>query len=299
MKKFLISAKKQLFPRRRVRVGRWEILSTPNHPLNEYQIAFPFYDQFLPILCSHLGGTAIDIGANIGDSTAAILATSSHLRIVAVEPDDAFYAILKHNCERIDIDRRVELVKAFVSSTKRHFVVCKSSFKSTGHVSNVASEKATSPTLSFAELIIRTGAKDISIIKSDTDGFDWDVLASIGEYLKIAKPQLPLIFFEMQTYLQELGFNDEDRPNRIRLYLDSISDLFALGYEEFLLLDNFGVPILRGHDVSLVEQVERYLESSQTLGKRVPAFYIDIALFCRHHTEVIEKSLAELRQATK
>ena len=283
-----------------MRVGKWEILSTPNHPLNEYQIAFPFYDQFLPILCSHLDGTAIDINGNIGDSTAAILATNSHLRIVAVEPNDAFFGILKHNCERIDIDRRVELVKAFVSSTNQQFVVSKSLSKATGHVSNVASEKTTSPTLSFAELILRTGAKDISIIKSDTDGFDRHVLASIGEYLKLAKPQLPLIFFEMQTYLQELGFNDEERPSRLRRYLDSISNLFSLGYEEFfLLLDNFGVPILRGHDVALVEQVERYLESSQTSGKRVPAFYIDIALFCRHHTEVIDKSLAELRQATK
>jgi FkbM family methyltransferase len=278
-----------------VRVGKWRLNSTLNHPLTKSQATHPFYDKFLPILCSQLAGTAIDIGANIGDSTAAILDSNSEMRILAVEPDDAFFSILKMNCDQIDVSRRVTLVKAFIAKCDQHFKVLKNSSGSTGHIEQVSAKEAAAPTLTYAQLLKNVIFQDISIVKSDTDGFDSDVLTSMADYIEQTPDHLPIIFFEMQTYLEERGFGDSDRPSRQQSYLDAISRLFQLGYNEFILFDNFGVPVVRHRDIQIINQLEEYLSVSQLSGKRIPANFFDVVLFCDRDCNAIEQAISLLK----
>src|SRR5215203_6027449 len=73
--------------------GDVEIDLPGNHPLPRYQRDYPLYDRFLPMLVSRLPDTAqiIDVGANCGDTVAAMYAANPRLRYLAIEPDPAFF----------------------------------------------------------------------------------------------------------------------------------------------------------------------------------------------------------------
>ena len=81
-----------------------------SHELPFYQHDHPRYDRQLGAIAAELGGPVVDIGANVGDTAAAIRAESD-VPILCVEGDPAFFALLERNARAIG---GVELERAFV-----------------------------------------------------------------------------------------------------------------------------------------------------------------------------------------
>jgi len=282
-------------PSRQVRIGKYTIETTPNHPLPEYLRRFPLYDQFIPRLCRSLHGTVIDIGANIGDTMAAILGSNPELQVICVEPDDQFFAILQRNRGAIDHQNRVRTFKAFVTRSGGNYTIVKNERHSTGHLQQVSKAEAAARSVTVGELLAEFAVTSPVLIKSDTDGFDAPILASIAEHAQGHTACRPILFFEMQTYLQEQGFADPGRSARQADYLQAIDQLSELGYRHFAALDNFGTPMLCGTDFNVLRCLQEYISCSQLRNRHSPIFFLDVVLFQDQHLPVVSDTLMSLQ----
>ena len=83
-------------PTVRYRVGAVELELPLSHELPFYQHDHPRYDRQLGAIAAELGGPVVDIGANVGDTAAAIRAESD-VPILCVEGDPRFFALLERN----------------------------------------------------------------------------------------------------------------------------------------------------------------------------------------------------------
>ena len=81
----------------------------------------------------------------------------------------------------------------------------------------------------------------IDIIKSDTDGYDINVLKSGFETIKNDKP---ILFFE---YLNI-------KSTQLEEYINFISELKLFGYKKFIILDNYGEIILQNNNIKEIKQ---------------------------------------------
>ena len=77
------------------RVGNSTIVIPPDHRLRVCQNAYKQYDRFPPHLAKYLedGSVVIDVGANVGDTVAAMVSSNDRLRYVCDEADDVFLII--------------------------------------------------------------------------------------------------------------------------------------------------------------------------------------------------------------
>jgi FkbM family methyltransferase len=277
-----------------VQIGKYIIETTPNHPLPGYLGKFPLYDQFVPSMCAHIEGTVIDIGANIGDSMTAIISENPELIVVCVEPDDEFSNVLERNILRICAERRVRCVQAFVSSQRGNFSIEKNNTGSTGNMVLDGTENFQAKTLTFTQLLSEMSIHSPSLVKIDTDGFDGSILHSIADHITQHGNCSPIIFFEMQTYLQNIGFNDPTRETRLSEYITAIKRLIQLGYNSYVAFDNFGAPIIKHTDFRLLETLEDYIRTCQLCNNNSPIFFMDIAIYQTKHETIIDESLKTL-----
>ena len=77
------------------------------------------------------------------------------------------------------------------------------------------------------KIIFENNINKIDLIKVDTDGFDISVLES---GLQTIKKNKPFLFFEY------LNIN----PDQLDVYLEFISKIKIIGYNNFIILDNYG-----------------------------------------------------------
>lgn len=65
--------------------------------LPKYKQAYPNYNRFLPHLAKHLKDSdfVVDIGANVGDTLAAMYRANDSLRFICTELNDVFYTYQK------------------------------------------------------------------------------------------------------------------------------------------------------------------------------------------------------------
>ncbi len=281
-------------PSRTVQIGRFKIVTTSNHPLRKYLARFPLYDQFVPNLCKFIEGTVVDIGANIGDTMAAILSSNPSLKVICAEPDETFFDILESNRNAIDARGMVKTFKVFISNQPESYTIVKNEQNSTGQVKLIETESATAKTLSFSDLLAAAGCARPALIKSDTDGFDASILASIADHIERDSVCRPILFFEMQTYLQDVGFRDQGRAERQEEFFAVMKRLSTLGYHYFLVLDNFGTPLLRHSDQELIRDIEFYISNSQVLNNVPTIHFTDVVLFQETQAAAIDGALNQL-----
>lgn len=283
--KRLKSVANRLFHRDRTyEIGAAKLRLPSDHGLPRYQARFPTYDAFLPILACHLpkASMVVDVGANVGDTIAGMAAVNSNLVFVAVEPSDDFLPYLAINLEELrkvygSLD--VEIVKAFVSNNlaiggmegkagTRRAIVGDTSISSA--IENIMLDG----------LANRFSEQAISLVKVDTDGFDWSVIAS-GRQLFATRQ--PLLFFET-----ELGSAFEHFAN----YVEEIRFLGeGCGYR-FTLFDNFGVPVVHDVDAPVATQLLGYLVSSQATNRKA-IFYFDILAAPQSQAAIVQAALGD------
>ena len=253
--------------------GDFTITLPADHWLPLYQRQHRLYDRFLPVLCQSFsrGEWIIDVGANCGDTVAAILSANRTASCLCIEGDDTFFRSLTHNIESFASAcpaARVIPIEALVGTGALHGDL--QGAHGTSTLKESAATDGKTQWLSLERIVhqlpqtapLREGlshSEIIRLIKSDVDGFDYDVLASAGDLLDA--PGL-LLYFECQCA-------DTDQ---LRGYLRTFELLMARGFCNFSLFDNFGNYMA---EVSTLRQLEVMLDYvwAQTRGLSTRTIY--------------------------
>jgi FkbM family methyltransferase len=259
------------------RYDKFSILLPSNHLLPTYQRLYPNYDRFLPHLAKYISpsDTIVDVGANVGDTLAGMIAQNSRASYVCIEPDTSFFRFLEKNIERMK-DRldglKIEAIQALVGKSISN--VSLTGQGGTKHAVVCTEQGIKSRPLD--EIILST--LKIRLLKSDVDGFDYDVIDSS---MAAIKKYSPIIFFECQL-------DNIDQKNR---YTETLQSLEAAGYCDWTIFDNFGEVVLRTSAISVVIQLMNYIWQ-QNIGMATRTiFYFDILSVQKLDTTLIDNVL--------
>jgi FkbM family methyltransferase len=259
----------------------FSILLPADHMLPTYQRDHPKYDRFLPHLAKYIvaADTVIDIGANVGDTLAGMAEENSTLSYVCIEPDDAFFELLVQNISRIKRVKKglnVRAVKSLVG--KAVSGVNLEGRAGTRHAVISGEGKIRSQPLD--ELLADTPHSAIRILKTDVDGFDYDVLDSS---LAVIRRDKPLIYFECQF----------DYDYQRAGYERTLSALEAEGYRDWTVFDNFGELVMRVRGTDPVIQLMNYVWR-QNAGKSARTIhYYDVLAAPSGDAALVDRVLAE------
>src|SRR5438105_6823824 len=101
------------------RIGRYEIEIPPNFAMPNYQKSMKLFDRFLPVLAKHINSNQliIDVGANIGDTTIAMMQRCEN-PFLCIEPSDVFFPYLETNLKKLSASdvSRVTTMKSLVGT---------------------------------------------------------------------------------------------------------------------------------------------------------------------------------------
>jgi FkbM family methyltransferase len=201
-------------PTTRLRIGEIELELPISHELPFYLQDHPLYDRAVGRIARVLGGPVVDIGANVGDTAAAVRA-EANVPILCVEGDARFFAFLLRNAARLG---DVELEHAFVDAPARGRVEWGAGTARVVGGSEELPSKSLPDVLAGHPRFARP-----ALIKLDTDGMDVEILLANSELLERLRP---VLFFEYDPHLGA-------RP----LVFERLTEI---GYDRMLVYENTG-----------------------------------------------------------
>ena len=247
-----------------IRVAGARLLAPLSHELPFYQLSFGHYDTVLPRLATHLHKTrgaalaVVDVGANIGDSAAALLALPE-TTVLAIEGGERFFRLLAANGAQWA--GRLTPVHCLLGERTEVIAATIDDHRGTGRV-RTSGEKVAVRTL--AALIDEHPAfRNAGLVKIDTDGFDIAILRGAAPWLAAVQP---VLLFEYDPH-----FWHPITPDGDRLFLE----LADLGYGPLLAYDNFGWLAWSG----TAGDERRIEELGAWLSGRASSVYVDICVF--------------------
>lgn len=253
-----------------------------DHLLPTYQKEHHLYDRFLPHLSKYIEAksTVIDIGANCGDTLASMYDANQNLTYICVEADEGFFDLLKRNVLRIkafDENASIHTVKALVGKN-----ITNVSLEGSGGTKKaiVGDSRNTLLSQSIDDIVSLTKTTNIRLLKTDVDGFDYDVIDSAESILN---SDLPIIFFECEFdhLFQKTG------------YEQTIANLQSKGYENWVIFDNFGEVVLRTNDTRNINQLLEYVWRQNTKGATRTIHYYDVLATTKKDSALIDKVIED------
>jgi FkbM family methyltransferase len=262
-----------------------------DHLLPVYCRVHRLYDRFLPVLCESFSHDdwIIDIGANCGDTLAAILSRNRHASCVCVEGDSVFFGFLTRNIAALQPLRpsaRIIALEALVgtgalSGTLQgtHGTKALKTDRPAG-----AAPVGSVPWLSIEKIVLQLpAAAAVRLIKSDVDGYDYDVLNSAGSLLA---DERVLLYFEClcETGPQREGF------------LALFHRLVASGFYHFAVFDNFGNHMLNTEHIgTLADLIDYQLTQNQRNATRT-IYYFDVLAWKISSHQLVSAALERYQQ---
>lgn len=176
------------------RVGPFLVLLPRSHRLPEYRRAFPLYDTAITRLATlvhakYPSSSVVDVGANVGD-TAAAIRSGSPAPLLCVEGADEFFPILEHNARRLGA--AVFLDRALVGATDS---IVAGAITSGGGTARIDPSAGGRIRLEPLEQILARH-RDLpapGLVKIDTDGFDCPIVEGSMDLWRAGNP---ILFFE-------------------------------------------------------------------------------------------------------
>jgi len=259
----------------------YSIALPAEHMLQAYQERHPRYDKFLPLLAKHIeaGSTVIDVGANCGDTLAAMVEQNSRLKYVCVEPDNYFFEYLTGNISRIkqavpELD--VDVVKSLVGRS-----VTNVSLEGSGGTRHAVVGSGANNCRSLDDILLTLSCPPVRLLKSDVDGFDYDVIDSAEMLLT---KHHPLVFFECQheTDSQKAG------------YEKTLRWMNETGYVDWTVFDNFGELVLRTRDIDQLLQLMQYVWRQNASAATRTIYYFDVLAVVATDSMFVDRVLAAM-----
>jgi len=227
----------------------------------------PLYETEIGRLASHLSKTdgellMIDIGANIGDTIAA-LPPLGRAKFLCVEGSERYFGLLRKNYES---DPRTVLLFALLTDVPAQANGARlKETEGTAHVDMIEGSAAAAPWLTLDEIVGKYPAfANANFVKVDVDGYDLRTLRGATTFLERAKPCLHI----------EVG------PQLWREYggcevSDGLAFLSKFGYKDVLVYDNLGYFITRD-----TTQNPKFIGVLADYAMRHPPwFYINLIAF--------------------
>lgn len=203
-----------------------------SHRLPDYAGLAPDYGQNLIRLAELIAVdeaplTVLDVGANVGDSTLQILRTVD-ARVLCVEADGFFVDFLKRN---VGDDKRVTIEAKLLSAARDSVAMAPVRVGGTTRFEPGTSD-VTAPTVTTEALRDQHAEfTDLRLAKSDTDGYDVELIPAIARTWAHSRP---VLFLEYDHALSRLAGNDP---------LALWPELAELGYTRVAAWDNSGQPV--------------------------------------------------------
>ncbi|HEY9615487.1 MAG TPA: FkbM family methyltransferase [Microcoleaceae cyanobacterium] len=266
-------------------IGQYTILLPPDHPLDRYQENWRRYDTALgyiaqTIFQKYVDSTAIDIGANIGDS-AALIRSFADISVLCIEGNPEFLEYLEHNAATIG---RIEIATCFVGQDGE--VVDLEQLVSERGTASITTLPTVEQPLWFVEMHSLNSIlqrypqfQATKLLKIDTDGFDFSILQASVEILSTLQP---ILYFEY-----DISFNPQGESEA----LAAIQSLLAIGYRHFIVYDNFGnyVISLSGDIIPAFRDLNTCLLSNRRKSGTPTIYYLDICAFTTQDTDLFEQ----------
>lgn len=266
--------------------GKFDIKLPADHKLPDYQESHPLYDRFLPMLAKALPpeSVVIDVGANVGDTYASMISENKTLQFHCFEPDHKFHSLLVENmnfvADAIHKEKNVDTAhREFVGSEKSS----QGTLVSRDGSAHIEVNSSSDGTINYLRLddYIKSKIKPINstiLIKSDVDGFDYDVINSLGH---LTEEKGMLLFFECQatTELQ------------LKRYKSLVEQLDSSKYA-FTSFDNFGNPInLNCNSKEIFDLLDYVWRQNINLATRT-IWYIDVLAYRRDEKPYVDRALS-------
>lgn len=269
-------------PTRKYTIGRFQITLNRTHLLPAYQANNRLYDRFLPVLCRYLNNNCawiIDVGANIGDTTIAII-QNCHNPILAIEGHRRFYRLLMQNVKDLPEGKeRIKTANAVVGTGKfSGELACSGTTASRSHGDSLSSS------VSLDDVLRNEGQEmdSVVLLKVDTDGYDADVILSAQGLLRRQKP---ILFWEN-------AFSSKQQ-------LEGLDQLYValenLGYCHLWPFDNFGNPVLEECSFKAIRELNKYIFAQNFQGATRTFYYIDILATTDRDVEIARAAINSYR----
>lgn len=200
-----------------------------SHPLPAFLVKYPQYDAALSRIASHLRQqygslTSIDVGANIGDTLAALNPEPGD-RALAVEPFPAYRTFLETNAVRLPANVTI-VGKACVERTD-HAQVQIQGKNGTGVM--IDDQGGSIETTTLDELVKEhPELEETRLLKIDVDGHDFSVLRGGMKFIARVKP---VIFMESDV------FGNVNYVDEVQNLCESLAEL---GYRHLVVYDHQG-----------------------------------------------------------
>lgn len=243
-------------------VGGIPLVLPYHHKLPEYQRKFRLYDRKLGLIAQtvraiHPDAIGIDIGANVGDSAAAIRGACD-MPLLCIEADPVYYGYLSRNAERIG---GVTCVRSLVGLESRSVSARIDRRDGTGVLVDAS---GTVMMHALPDIVRSSGTNTTSVgfIKSDTDGFDFDVVVGSEPILRQVRPTLYFEYQVVDTKSSEAS-------------LEAVGLLASIGYR-FIVFDNYGhtMRVIQESPHGAFSELNGYVLSGATYGGGIP--YLDV-----------------------
>jgi FkbM family methyltransferase len=256
-------------------VGRHTILLPKGSQLKNFQRYYRRYDFALgpiaaTIAAKYSNFSAIDVGANVGD-TAAIICRERDVPVLCIEGDAALLPLLRANACRIG--HQIVIEEAFVGAEGD--LVDLASVKGGGlnaTLTPAADGTAGRRLPTLAEILERHPRfRTAKLLKIDTEGYDFRIVEGSLRFLAAAKP---VVFFEYDP-----SFHAPD----LRAGITTVQMLLEIGYSGAIVYDNHGNFMLSLSGGDMIERftdLNAFLASNRRFGAAV--HYIDV---CAIHAE--------------
>jgi FkbM family methyltransferase len=254
------------------------------HPYPVWARRWPSYNDPVveAVLATHVmmgrPVTVLDIGANVGD-TALLLdssAASAIGRLIAVEADAEFLRYLRENLESVRFT--TEVWPTYLSRDGGRLPGVVRTQPGTGELAGPGQTASRRLDDVWAE----HGTPRVDVIKTDTDGYEGQVLAGARQLITASKP---VIVFEWAPTCFDTTDNDAHEPFAV---------LSELGYDRFIWFDKYGTfnHIEVGYSATTVEAQAALCRQSKSL----PSWHYDIiALHAGHDLSAVD--VADLKRA--
>ena len=168
------------------------LLAPPDHRLDTYRAA-PLYDRRLPLLSRLVAAAApgfamIDVGANIGDTVALCRMAGCDAPFIAIEPSARYFPFLEANQWALpELFKNVRTMRAFIGAGSEPLTLVENAGTARAEVNQKTMDfKAANAIVTLP--LGRVTDQDVSLIKTDTDGYDAAIIAGSLEFLRRARP---------------------------------------------------------------------------------------------------------------
>lgn len=252
-----------------------------NHLLSNYQEDCPMFSRIIPYLGELAEGVRgeqgviVDLGANVGDTVAAMIKhTNAH--ILCIEPTDEYYDLLNKNLFVMNAENRVRTLQAFISNEKRNYQAIVSGG---GTAVQQETHQSTIPTFTLLEAFDRCDIEmsQVVLIKTSTSGNDAGAILSLEDSLHEMNP-----IFYIETDMS-MTSNQAVLDRQLESYLRMDDYLDVHGYRSCFIFDNFGNLLCKGRP-EILKHIHSYMYR-MAMGKSNRTFYYVYVLACRKEFE--------------